>query len=199
MYPIYTIGYGNRPIIEFTKLLQKYSIEYVIDVRSQPYSPHNPIFSQSQLKPALLESNVKYLFLGDQLGGKPDDPECYLPDGRVDYDLLSAKSFYTSGLARIANASKSGYRVTLMCSELRPHECHRSKLIGRSLSDMGIEVHHIDEKGEILSQEEVIRRFLASIGAHNPIQLSLFEPPNAGSDSVFTSRNSYRKQANEIE
>ncbi len=34
--PIYTIGYGNRSIEDFVKLLQDYDIKFLVDVRSQP-------------------------------------------------------------------------------------------------------------------------------------------------------------------
>src|SRR5260370_36390208 len=36
--PVYTIGYGGRSIEQFIELLNRYEIEFLIDVRSQPYS-----------------------------------------------------------------------------------------------------------------------------------------------------------------
>ena len=47
---IYTIGYGNRKIDNFIKTLQEFDIQYLIDVRSKPYSKFNPDFSQNELK-----------------------------------------------------------------------------------------------------------------------------------------------------
>jgi hypothetical protein len=50
--PIYTIGYGNRSIGDFVKLLQNYEIKFQVDIRSQPYSRFNPsgnwIFTHQQ-------------------------------------------------------------------------------------------------------------------------------------------------------
>jgi hypothetical protein len=43
-----------------------------------------------------------------------------------------------------------------MCSESKPCECHRSKLIGRYLSNEQIFLKHIDEKNKIKSQADVI-------------------------------------------
>lgn len=43
-----------------------------------------------------------------------------------------------------------------MCSELKPCECHRSKMIGRYLSNQNIEMSHIDENGNLISQKSVM-------------------------------------------
>ena len=48
--PLYTIGHGNRKPNEFLTLLKNFGIEYLIDVRSQPYSKFNPQFNQHDLK-----------------------------------------------------------------------------------------------------------------------------------------------------
>ena len=46
--PIYTIGHGSRSLEEFVSLLQNYQIQYLIDVRSQPYSRYVPHFSKAE-------------------------------------------------------------------------------------------------------------------------------------------------------
>jgi hypothetical protein len=43
-----------------------------------------------------------------------------------------------------------------MCSEGKPSNCHRSRMIGRALAELNISVQHIDEKGELKSQETVM-------------------------------------------
>jgi hypothetical protein len=68
--------------------------------------------------------------------------------------------------------------LVLMCSEGRPEECHRSKLVGVSLADLGIAVSHLDEEGLARSQDEVISRLTGG-------QLDLFGTPS------FTSRKRY--------
>ena len=47
---IYTIGHGNRKQEDFLALLKDFAIEYLIDVRSQPYSKFNPQYNQHELK-----------------------------------------------------------------------------------------------------------------------------------------------------
>jgi uncharacterized protein (DUF488 family) len=48
--PLYTIGHGNRKPEDFLALLKDFAIEYLIDVRSQPYSKFNPQFQPKRLK-----------------------------------------------------------------------------------------------------------------------------------------------------
>jgi uncharacterized protein (DUF488 family) len=174
--PIYTIGYGNRTLEAFISLLQQYNIEYIADIRTAPYSKYNQDFSKTALQEKLRTHGIGYLFLGDQLGGKPKD-EFYYTEGKVDYDKLNQAEFYQAGIARLRTALQKQYRVALMCSELKPEMCHRSKLVGQTLEQDGIVVWHIDETGILKTQLEVINRL-----THG--QLSFFE-------QTFTSRKKY--------
>jgi|GEM_PF-107630 len=153
--PILTIGYGSRTFDEVSTLLSQQRVEYLIDVRSSPYSRFNLDFVRERLQTLLRDRGVRYVYMGDSLGGRPSDPECYR-DGRVDYGVVARKSFYLDGIDRIKTAYERGFRVVLMCSEGKPHECHRAKLIGETLTDLGIEVTHIDENGRLKSQDHVI-------------------------------------------
>src|SRR5690348_7267194 len=123
--PIYTIGYGNRSMQAFIDLLLRYRIEYVIDVRSQPYSRYNPEFSKKALEQHLQQQGIHYLFMGDTLGGRPADESCYI-DGRVDYSRVRTKTFYLQGIQRLRTAWEKQLRVALLCAEIKPQECHRS-------------------------------------------------------------------------
>lgn len=152
--PIYTIGYGNRSVEDFISLLQHYHIQYVVDVRSQPYSRYSPAFSQKMLLQHLQQHNIDYLFMGDTLGGRPADATCYV-DGKVDYSRVCRKAFYLQGIQRLRVAWSKQLRVVLLCAEAKPQECHRSKLIGNTLFEQQIEVAHIDEMGECKTQSEV--------------------------------------------
>ncbi len=154
--PIYTIGYGNRSMQEFIKLLKQHNISYLIDVRSSPYSRFNPDFSKEALEKFLRQSGVRYVFMGDTLGGRPNDSTCYV-DGKVDYAQVRKKPFFQQGIERIRTAWDKQLRVALMCSEAKPYKCHRGKLIGNTLSDKGITVAHIDEKGDLMEQREINR------------------------------------------
>lgn len=156
--PIYTIGYGARTIEEFVLLLNEMGIEYLIDVRSRPYSRYKPEFSKDALEAYLRAHGLRYVFMGDTLGGQPMDPDCKDDEGRVLYEKVKEKPFYKEGIGRLQQVWEQQLTVALMCSEGKPENCHRSKLIGATLTDLKIDVAHIDEEGQLLTQEEVLLR-----------------------------------------
>jgi hypothetical protein len=104
----------------------------------------------------------------------------------VDYELLAGRPYFREGIERLHKASRQGQRVVLMCSEGKPENCHRSKLIGRTLTREGVQVLHIDEQDLIISQKDVLLRLTGG-------QPSLF-----GDDFFsFTSRKRYRDENRE--
>jgi uncharacterized protein (DUF488 family) len=161
--PIFTLGYGSRSLDEVIGLLQKHDLQFLIDVRSQPYSRFKPEFSRAALDDRLRHAGIEYVFLGEQLGGRPADDACYT-QGKVDYEKCRQQPGYLDGLARLRTAWEKHLRVALFCSEGKPEECHRSKLIGASLIEEGIAVLHIDERGELITQEQVTHRVTGGQG-----------------------------------
>ncbi len=155
--PIYTIGYGAREMDAFVQVLRTNGIVYLIDVRSKPYSRYKPEFSKDALQRHLAEHGIRYVFMGDALGGRPPDPDCYT-DGKVDYDKCRQKAFFQEGIGRLRRAWEQELPVVILCSEGKPETCHRSKLIARALVAGGIDVLHIDEQDRLVSQEEVMLR-----------------------------------------
>lgn len=181
--PIYTIGYGERTLAELIAVLQRYQIDYVVDVRTAPYSRYKPEFSKAELTTALRQQGLTYVFMGEQLGGRPADPACYT-DGKVDYAKVQATAPYQQGIERVRKAFTQQQRIVLLCSEGKPEQCHRSKLIGATLTKLGIPLIHIDEANALQSQDAVIGRLTAG-------QLSLF------GDHAFQSRKRYQHQSSE--
>jgi uncharacterized protein (DUF488 family) len=175
--PLYTIGYGARTLDEFLAVLKANRIEYLIDVRTAPFSKFKPEFSKELLQHQVERAGLRYVFMGDTLGGQPKDPACH-SDGKVDYDKVRAQAFFQAGVERLRKAFEQNRRVALMCSEGRPEQCHRSKLIGEALVTAGVPVRHIDEDGQVLTQTQVIDRL-----THG--QMDLFGAPS------FTSRKRY--------
>lgn len=153
--PLFTIGHGNRKPEDFLALLKGFGIEYVIDVRSQPYSKFYPQYNRDDLKFLLGVNGIKYVFMGDSIGGRPTDVSCYT-DGKVDYEIVKTKGFFLEGIERLKTAYGKDLNVVIMCSESDPCECHRSKLIGRVLDHDNVVLQHIDEKGKLKDQVRVI-------------------------------------------
>ena len=162
-------------------LLKDFGIEYLIDVRSQPYSKFNPQFNQNDLKFFLERNGIKYVFMGDTIGGRPEDSSCYDSEGKVDYEAVKTKEFFLNGIDRLKTAYNKDINVVIMCSESKPCECHRSKLIGKVLVTDNIVLKHIDEKGKLKDQLTVI----------NELNKGLSEYDLFGNPINSTSRKAY--------
>jgi len=160
MNEIFTIGYGGRETDEFIALLNEYEIDTLVDVRSQPYSRYAPDFSKERLSAILSRNGIHYEFMGNSLGGRPADSQCYTYSPQRKKKLLDAKKcesrdFYQQGISQLKRALSTGRRMVIMCSELDPHECHRGYVLGKTLDSDEIAVTHIGRYGELLSQSQI--------------------------------------------
>jgi uncharacterized protein (DUF488 family) len=144
---IYTIGHSNITLESFIEILKSFKIQLVVDVRSSPYSKYVPHFNRENINKSLKENNIRYLFLGNYLGGKPKD-EKYYKDDKVDYDLIAKTEHYKEGIDKIMTLN-SDDNIVLMCSEEDPKSCHRHNLITQSLLKKDFEVIHIRKNGKI--------------------------------------------------
>lgn len=160
MNEIFTIGYGGRETDEFIAILNQYEIDTLVDVRSQPYSRYSPDFCKERLATILNHSGIQYQFMGNTLGGRPNDSHCYTYSPQRKQKLLDAKKcesrdFYRKGISQLKRAMSKGQRMVIMCSELEPHECHRGYVLGKTLDGAEIAVVHIGRHGERMSQAEI--------------------------------------------
>jgi uncharacterized protein (DUF488 family) len=144
--PIYTIGYGNRPITDFLALLRHYAVDVLVDTRSVPYSRFRPAYRKQAFQAHLHAAGFEYRYLGDVLGGKHVDPSCMV-NGEIDLACLVALPAFRAGLAQIEAILRAGRTPAVMCAELRPETCHRYWMLTPPLVERGNEVLHIDEHG----------------------------------------------------
>ncbi|WP_420625657.1 DUF488 family protein [Candidatus Poriferisodalis sp.] len=153
---LWTIGHSNHRAEHFLELLERHGIEAVADVRSQPYARYAEHFSQAPLKRLLVEAGLAYVFLGRELGGRPPEPDMYDDAGHVLYGEVARTERFSAGLGRLLDGAVSR-RVTMMCSEEDPTQCHRRLLITRALleTETPPTVMHIRGDGELISEDEL--------------------------------------------
>ena len=153
---IWTVGHSRHEVSALVDLLRRPGIEVVADVRSHPSSRHNPQFNRNSLRSSLLAAGIDYVFLGQELGGRPPEPELHDARGRVLYAEVAKSERFAAGLERLLTGA-TRYRVAILCSEENPENCHRRLLVGRVLADRGITVLHIRGDGSVVSEEDLDR------------------------------------------
>ena len=102
------------------------------------------------------------MFLGKELGARSEDPRCY-HRGKVDYTLLAKTRVFLSGIERIKKGAQF-HTIAIMCAEKDPLSCHRSILIARALTDVGLNVGHILDNGTIENHKNAECRLLRLLG-----------------------------------
>lgn len=166
---LYTIGHSNHTIEAFISLLNSHQIMVVTDVRSTPYSRHCPQFNKDNLAANLKAVNIEYIFLGRELGGRPDDKSCY-ENGHANFRLIADRTEFKQGLQCLF-AETLKYRIVLMCAEKDPLQCHRTFLIARYLRDY-FHIKHIRADGSVEDHLQAEHRLLKML----KIKPTLFEP-----------------------
>ena len=179
---IYTIGYtlfqkGNFIDVKYLfDTLKDYCVNFLIDVRSVPFSKHYPQCNADNMKIAGKELGIPYLNM-PEIGAKansqqevfskasdiffeqevfpiaksyrPEKTELLGSDEIVDFRKFRCDEYFVSGLKRIEDAYDKNYTLCLMCSEKKPMDCHRYFLVSKALEQRygdWLEVRHIVEK-----------------------------------------------------
>jgi len=186
--PIYTIGHSNHQWQELLKLLQMHGIGAVCDVRSQPYSRFNPQFNREMARDTLKAAGIAYIYLGVELGGRPEDESCY-ENGQVRYDRVARSEGFRQGLARLKKGRET-HRLALMCAEKDPLDCHRMILISRQLAQERIPVHHILADGKLETQEQAQER----LPKQQRLPFKDLDPKDLDPYSVQADKIAYRRK-----
>ncbi|MCD6572744.1 MAG: DUF488 domain-containing protein [Thermoplasmata archaeon] len=125
---VYTIEHSNRSMEDFLKLLKKYNIECIIDVRRFPTSKFED-YKKERLEKTLYEHGIKYFHFA-ALGGFRGGYEKWMLSNEW-------KDAYEK-LKKIAMKCK----LAILCAEKSPFRCHR-RYIAKALAKDGWDVVHI--------------------------------------------------------
>jgi uncharacterized protein (DUF488 family) len=161
MRTILTIGHSTHGYENFLSLLRGAQVTAVADVRSSPFSRHQPDFNRPDLEKELRADKIQYSFLGEELGGRPRSKSLFL-EGVADYEKMARTPEFERGIDRLIDGS-SRFRIALMCSEHDPLDCHRCLLVGRALKQRRFSVDHILFNGSQKSQNQIEDELLAML------------------------------------
>jgi len=159
LHKVFTVGHSAMEASVLVKLLHHFEISLLIDVRSNPRSLRFPQFDREELASTLKLSDIQYLFLGEELGGRPEDLKAYRSDGLVDYRARRNSACFRMGIDRVSQELERR-DLALMCAEEDPLSCHRFLMICPELVSLGMEPKHIRKSGIVETQQAAEDRLL---------------------------------------
>ncbi len=182
---IFTIGHSNHSQEHFQRLLSEHGIEVLVDIRSWPHSRYVKWVDRSQIEDVAQAVGARYLFLGKELGGRPDAAEFYDSTGHVLYGRLAKSAEFRAGIERLRRGVEH-FRVAIMCSEEDPANCHRRLLVAKVLLREGLTIGHIRgdgrceleskpidlAEGSLFDDEDVLWRSSLSVSRRRPPRIS---------------------------
>jgi uncharacterized protein (DUF488 family) len=170
---LFTVGHSNLEMEDLLGVLIRHEIKVLCDVRSRPGSFRYPQFNREALEARLVSARIRYEFFGDQLGGRPLDPLCYLPNGLVNYAARRSASDFLQAVDRMLAASRQ-HNTVMMCAEEDPLHCHRFMLICPTVVQRGVLPVHLRRSGQQESHRDAEDRLLQLHGFADVTSDSLF-------------------------
>ena len=161
LYNLYTIGYSGFDIDNFLLALKKYSIGALVDVRTSPHSAYYTIYNRENIKNILNRENIFYLFLGKELGARPEDGALYTRH-IADFKKISNSDSFIEACKRIRQGIEM-FPICMMCAEKDPINCHRTVLVANAFRNRypEVSIFHIHSDLKIESQDRIDRRIMA--------------------------------------
>ena len=170
---LYTIGHSQHDFEYFSNLLKNNNINYLLDVRSTPYSRYAETYNREHLSELLLGKKITYSYMGKYFGARPGNIELYNEDGCLDFEKVAQSELFIKGMKNVILGLKRGNNIALMCTEKDPIDCHRAILVARAFSLNGVNVTHILPDGKLQTQKELDERLL-DMYFPDRAQLSIF-------------------------
>lgn len=193
---LYTIGHSQHEFRYFSDLLKTYEINYLLDVRSTPYSKYAETYNKERLNSLLSAKGITYSFMGKFFGARSNNAELYNDEGYLDFEKVSYSDLFIKGMESVNLGLKRGNNIVLMCTEKDPIDCHRAIMVARAFSLKGIDVKHILPNGTYQTQQELDERLLDKYFP-NRTQLSIFNYDKVINDEENI-KLAYREQNKEI-
>jgi len=127
---IYTLGTGHRLKLDFIRILVKYGIQVVLDVRRNPEAKEDH-FRRDGLQGLCSSQGIDYTYIGNELGGPRD--------GNL---AAWAKTDEFKRWVDIIRKRLERRVYCVLCTEYSPETCHR-RTITDELARQGVEVVHL--------------------------------------------------------
>jgi len=172
---IYTVGHSSHPIDYFLELLNTYSVNCLVDVRSLAASSYNPQYNKEPLSNFLKKNGIVYLHFAEEFGARHSDPDLLDDEAKVDFEKVRKSWMFKQGVEKLWLAIDKGQVIALMCSEGEPLDCHRFSVVSVALQKDGFEVKHILKDKTLKSNAELEKELLKKYDKKIP-KPDMFQP-----------------------
>lgn len=162
MSNLFTIGYANKRIDDFIKILKLNNINCIVDVRTMPFSKQYPDYNENNLAKTLKESNITYMSFKNEFGARRIENEVYqkidlYDDSFVDvviFEKVYNLEIFKKGYNRVEIGLEKGFNIAFLCSEKYAYDCHRCIMVAEFFYRNGYEINHIvDDKNTIMHKD----------------------------------------------
>lgn len=191
---IYTIGHSTHPQAYFLELLNEYSINCLVDVRSIAASSYNPQYNKESLSDFLKANGITYLHFAEEFGARQSDPKVLDHEGRVDFIKVQKSVHFKRGVERLWQGIEKQFTITLMCSESNPMDCHRFSMISTALEKYGFQIRHILKDKTVKTTADLEHELLKKYTKRIP-KPDIFSPAVSVNEQL---KVAYRLQNEEI-
>jgi len=191
---IYTVGHSTHPIEYFLELLQEYSVNCIVDVRSVAASGYNPQYNKEPLSNFLKNNQINYFHFAEEFGARQNDPDLLDEEGKVDFEKVRKSWNFKNGVDQLWQEAEKGFTIALMCSESEPLDCHRFSMVSRALEKDGFDVEHILKDKTLKSNAELESQLLKKYDKKIP-KADMFQPDVTLDDQLTAA---YRLRNKEI-
>lgn len=177
MGQLFTIGHSLHDFEYFAVMLKNNKINYLLDVRSTPYSKYAETYNRENLTELLKKENIMYSYMGKYFGARQKDRELYYEDGYLDFSKTIRSGFFVKAMENVILGLEKGNNIALMCTEKDPIDCHRAIMVARAFALNGVNVKHILADGSLQNQAELDERLL-NMYFPDREQMSIFASDN---------------------
>ncbi len=119
---LYALGHSNITLANFFKIIEKFKINCLVDIRSVPYASYTPHFNKENLQLELSKKNIHYLHFKEEFGARAEDKAMY-QDGQVSFQKMTERPIFKRAVARLRKGMER-YTIALMCACAHPLYCH---------------------------------------------------------------------------
>ncbi len=171
---LFTIGHSIHELDEFVLLLSQYKVDYVLDVRSTPYSKYAENYNREILNKYLPQHKIHYSYMGTYFGARQENKTLYSQEGYLDFEKVRSTTLFLKGVDNVKKGLLQGHNIALMCTEKDPFDCHRAIMVARGFELEGSDIKHILFDGSLMDQKELDNRLLDKYFP-NRNQLTIFD------------------------